>query len=84
MSAIPEASPQQVMRPVFLTGERPSPTNPPPGCRFHTRCSYVTETCRLQVPALREITSDHFVACHHADELQLKGALEHGKKAQSG
>jgi peptide/nickel transport system ATP-binding protein len=83
MSAIPEASPEQVMRPVFLTGERPSPTNPPDGCRFHTRCQYASEECRLQVPALREITTGHFVACHRAEELTLKGALEHGGDTRS-
>ena len=83
MSAIPEANPEQVMRPVFLTGERPSPSNPPDGCRFHTRCNYATEECRLQVPALREISPAHFVACLHAENLTLKGALEHGKGAQS-
>lgn len=83
MSAIPEANPEQVMRPVFLTGERPSPSNPPDGCRFHTRCNYATEECRLQVPDLREITPGHFVACLHAENLTLKGALEHGKGAQS-
>ena len=79
MSAIPEANPEQVMQPVFLTGERPSPTNPPAGCRFHTRCNYATDECRTQVPALREITEGHFVACLHSEGLSLKGALEHGK-----
>ncbi|MBC8267146.1 MAG: ATP-binding cassette domain-containing protein [Rhodospirillaceae bacterium] len=79
MSAIPEANPEQVMQPVFLTGERPSPTNPPAGCRFHTRCKYATDECRTQVPALREITEGHFVACLHSEGLSLKGALEHGK-----
>lgn len=81
MSAIPEANPEQVMRPVFLTGERPSPTNPPDGCRFHTRCKYATEECRFQVPALLEVTTGHFVACFHAETLTLKGALEHGGNA---
>ncbi len=79
MSAIPEANPEQVMQPVFLTGERPSPTNPPDGCRFHTRCNYATDTCRTSSPILREITDGHMVACHHAEYLALKGALEHGK-----
>lgn len=78
MSAIPEADPSQVMQPVFLTGERPSPTNPPDGCRFNTRCQYVTQICRESSPALKEGESGHLVACHHAGELTLKGALEHG------
>jgi len=80
MSAIPEANPEQVMQPVFLTGERPSPTNPPDGCRFHTRCNYATDACRTSLPILREITDGHIVACHHAENLALKGALEHGKR----
>lgn len=79
MSAIPEADPSQIMKPVFLSGERPSPTNPPEGCRFHTRCQYATQACQTQVPALREIRKDHFVACLHAEKMTLKGALEHGK-----
>jgi peptide/nickel transport system ATP-binding protein len=79
MSAIPEADPSRVMKPVYLTGERPSPMNPPAGCRFHTRCQYATSDCKTQVPALREIKEDHFVACIHAEQLTLKGALEHGK-----
>ena len=79
MSAIPEADPSQVMKPVLLTGERPSPTNPPDGCRFHTRCQYATEACQTQVPTLREIKEGHFVACLHAEQMTLKGALEHGQ-----
>jgi len=83
MSAIPEADPGQVMKPVFLTGERPSPTNPPDGCRFHTRCQYATDACRTSQPELQEVSDDHRVACHHATDLMLKGALEHGKGAKS-
>jgi len=83
MSAIPEANPEQVMQPVFLTGERPSPTNPPDGCRFHTRCKYVTDICGTSLPMLREIADGHMVACHHAETLALKGALEHGKGTKS-
>ncbi len=81
MSAIPEADPNQVMQPVLLTGERPSPANPPDGCRFHTRCRYATEVCRTSAPALQEDAEGHWVSCHHAKELTLKGALEHGAAA---
>ena len=76
MSAIPEADPDQVMRPVLLRGERPSPARPPPGCRFHTRCRYASEICRSLVPELGEHGPGHLVACHHAAELTLEGALE--------
>ena len=78
MSAIPEADPSQIMKPVLLEGERPSPANPPVGCRFHTRCQYVTQICRESPPALKEGEAGHLVACHRAGELTLEGALEHG------
>lgn len=45
-------------------GEIPSPVNIPPGCRFHTRCPYVQETCREEEPEMQEVTPDHIVACH--------------------
>jgi len=45
-------------------GEPPSPLNPPEGCRFHARCPLAIERCRLEPPALREITPGHSVACH--------------------
>lgn len=48
-----------------LEGDVPSPVNPPPGCKFHTRCKYATEKCRTVVPELREIRENHFVACHY-------------------
>ena len=48
-----------------IQGELPSPTRPPSGCRFHTRCPAATERCRQEVPEWREIGKDHFVACHH-------------------
>jgi len=49
---------------VILKGEVPSPLNPPPGCGFHLRCSYVTPMCREERPELREVTKGHWVACH--------------------
>ncbi len=76
MSAIPDIDPDQQMTPVLLTGERPNPADPPPGCRFHTRCRYAEETCRTTQPALRDIGSGHFVSCHFAETLELAGALE--------
>ena len=82
MSAIPEADPDQAMQPVLLIGERPSAADPPAGCHFHTRCRYATEICRAAVPDLEERAAGHLVACHHADELALKGALEQGAGAE--
>jgi len=54
-----------------LTGDMPSPLEPPPGCVFHTRCPYSIKRCRLEVPALRRMESGDWVACHRAEELDL-------------
>jgi len=73
MSAIPEVNPELEMTPVRLKGEIPSPVNPPAGCRFHTRCLYVQDMCKTEIPQWREVEDGHFVACHFADTLTLKG-----------
>ena len=73
MSAIPEVNPDKEMIPVHLEGEIPSPVNPPSGCRFHTRCPYVQDLCKTEVPEWQEIEKERFVACHFADTLTLKG-----------
>ena len=49
---------------LLLKGDIPSPINPPSGCRFRTRCQYAKEICAEEKPAFREISKDHFVACH--------------------
>jgi peptide/nickel transport system ATP-binding protein len=74
MSAIPEVNPDKEMNPVHLDGEIPSPINPPSGCRFHTRCPYTQDICKTDIPKWEEIENNHFVACHFADTLTLKGA----------
>jgi len=76
MSAIPVPDPDARQRPVLLSGDRPDPANPPPGCRFHTRCRYADTRCRTDMPALAPIGEGHFVACHHAAALSLQGARE--------
>lgn len=50
--------------PVVLTGDLPSPTAPPSGCAFHTRCPYAMECCRTEPPLFREAETGHWVACH--------------------
>lgn len=69
LSAIPSVESQHLI-PVELIGEPPSPSNPPSGCRFHTRCPYCKGICKEQEPELREIESGHQVACHFAKELK--------------
>jgi oligopeptide/dipeptide ABC transporter ATP-binding protein len=49
---------------VRLTGDVPSPLNPPPACRFHTRCWKAQEVCRTVPPPLEELAPGHLVACH--------------------
>src|SRR5437868_11533743 len=52
---------------VILTGDVPSPINPPPGCHFHTRCPYAMARCRHEAPLLREIQPGHWASCHLHD-----------------
>jgi oligopeptide/dipeptide ABC transporter ATP-binding protein len=50
---------------IILTGEMPSPLNPPPGCRFHTRCPEARESCSRDVPEMVSVGKNHLVKCHH-------------------
>ena len=63
-SAIPIPDPGAKMNRIVLEGSIPSPANPPSGCKFHTRCPYATERCKIEVPEQREIEKGHFVSCH--------------------
>jgi len=73
LSAVPVADPDFVMERIPLEGEIPNPANPPSGCYFHERCRYCTENCKKFSPELKDIGNGHFVACHRAEELRLKG-----------
>jgi peptide/nickel transport system ATP-binding protein len=65
ISAVPEPDAQGHVRArTILRGEPPSPTNPPPGCRFHTRCPIAQPRCGAEVPVLRPLEDQHSVACH--------------------
>jgi oligopeptide transport system ATP-binding protein len=66
LSAVPVADPEveEKRQQIILTGDLPSPANPPDGCRFSSRCPQVFETCRVAVPEWREIETGHWVACH--------------------
>ncbi len=65
LSAVPIADPQAKRERRMLTGEVPSPLNPPSGCRFHPRCWKATQKCVDEEPAFREIAPERFVACHY-------------------
>ena len=69
LSAIPSLDPDVRGNAQRLEGEIPSPINPPPGCRFNTRCPHAQDRCRKEVPEWREVSSKHHVACHFAEEL---------------
>jgi oligopeptide/dipeptide ABC transporter ATP-binding protein len=64
LSAVPNPNPDVKKEKKPITGEVPSPINPPAGCRFHPRCPYATDVCRREEPKMMEAASDHYVACH--------------------
>ena len=65
VSSVPIPDPTIKNRRAILQGEPPSPTNPPSGCRFRTRCPAATDLCASEEPQLREVAQGQFVACHH-------------------
>jgi peptide/nickel transport system ATP-binding protein len=81
LSAVPQPDPlirDQKQR-IVLEGEVPDPADPPGGCYFHPRCRYSDGSrCANEAPALRETSPVHFVACHYAEELSLRGVVGPG------
>lgn len=71
ISAIPIADPEtsRKSKRIVLSGDVPSPVNPPSGCHFRTRCPYATELCVQQDPEWREVSKGHYAACHHLDKI---------------
>jgi peptide/nickel transport system ATP-binding protein len=75
LSAIPVPKPRAKRSRIVLEGEMPSAIDPPSGCRFHTRCPYGIERCRIELPQLLPSTAGHLTACHRADELPAPDAI---------
>jgi peptide/nickel transport system ATP-binding protein/oligopeptide transport system ATP-binding protein len=75
LSAIPVPKPRAKRSRVLLQGEMPSALNPPAGCRFHTRCPYVVERCRVEPPPLLDDGAGHLTACHRTAELPPADAV---------
>ncbi len=71
LSAVPIPDPvvQRERRREILIGEIPNPIDPPPGCRFQTRCAMATDRCRTENPVLEEKSPGHWAACHYSDQL---------------
>lgn len=69
LQAIPVADPTKRKEMAAIKGEIPSNVFVPKGCRFHTRCPYVKDICKQEVPEFRELEENHFVACHFAGEI---------------
>lgn len=67
LSAIPIPNPEKKKERIILTGDVPSPINPPSGCRFHTRCPKCMDICKQSEPPLVELESGHKIACHLYD-----------------
>jgi peptide/nickel transport system ATP-binding protein len=73
LSAVPRTDPDHATQRIVLPGDVPSPADPPPGCKFHPRCRYAQDVCKSEPPEWHELTDDHWVACHLAQDLKLAG-----------
>ena len=73
MTAVPKPDPKYHSERVIMQGDVADPSNPPSGCYFHPRCQYAKDICSQKEPEFRELRPDHFVSCHRAEELDLRG-----------
>lgn len=73
MSAVPKPDPKYQAERIIMEGDVADPSNPPSGCYFHPRCRYTKNVCETESPEWRELAPHHWVACHRAEELKLRG-----------
>ena len=66
---IPDPKIARANKRIVLSGDIPSPLNAPSGCPFRTRCPYADEACAASMPEFKEVSSGHFVACHHIEDV---------------
>jgi peptide/nickel transport system ATP-binding protein len=78
MSAVPISDPRLRNRRQRIKpqGEVADPVDPPSGCYFHPRCQYAQDRCKTEEPLLRQISPDHFAACHFSEDLNLLGVRQ--------
>lgn len=84
ISAVPKPDPEAPRRRIVLEGDVANPANPPSGCYFHPRCAYAREICAAEAPALQEHSPGHWVSCHFAAELSLRGIQHTDHNVQWG
>ena len=80
MSAIPIPDVAHQQQRIVLSGDVPSPANPPAGCRFHTRCPFAVDRCLTEEPLLEAVEAGHFVACHRRHETEKLVTEKFGQK----
>jgi oligopeptide/dipeptide ABC transporter ATP-binding protein len=68
---VPDPDKEQHRERILLTGDLPSPMNPPSGCVFHTRCWKAQDVCKTVVPPLAEVVPGHVSACHFPEVKQV-------------
>jgi oligopeptide/dipeptide ABC transporter ATP-binding protein len=78
LSAAPIPDPKRKRNRIVLSGDVPSPLNPPAGCRFHTRCPYAKDICRQQEPPFKEVRPNHFAACLFVEEISAANTTSKG------
>ena len=76
LSAVPKPDPRIRSEAIAMPGDVADPAHPPSGCYFHPRCRYCVDRCVAEEPVLREISPDHTVSCHRAEELSLAGTTK--------